>query len=389
MAPCPFVAQVFGPMKLERFELERNQSEWEHHVDYNLSESGVEPLHIRDLLDTKELKDQLLDMQLGYSQTNGTVPLRQAISYHYPGTTHEHILATTGGAEGNFVVTWWLRHENPDRDELVFLVPNYMQIGGIWKNLGGKLIPFKLEMVDGEWVPDLEGLRAKVSEKTAAIAICTPNNPTGKLLSEEDLKTIVDVAAEHGAWVVSDEIYRGAELRGDKAPSAHGLYDKVLVTSSLSKAYGLPGLRLGWVVCPSPEVAHELWTYTDYTTICPAKTSDWLATLALQPDVQTKIEKRTRKVVSENWAILEKWIDSHSDLMSATAPEAAAICFIKMKDGIDTADFTMRLKEEKSVLIPPGEHFEMPGFIRIGFGSEKEYLEPALERISELLDAYR
>ncbi len=376
-------------MKLERFELERIQSENEHQVEYNLSESGVEPMHIRDLLDTEELKNQLLDMQLGYSQTNGTVALREAISYHYPGTTAEHISATTGGAEANFLVSWWLRKENPDRDELVFLVPNYMQIGGIWKNLGGKVIPFKLEMKDGKWVPDLEGLKAAVSKKTAAIAICTPNNPTGKILSEDDLKAIVEIAGEHGAWVVSDEIYRGAELEESKAPSAHALSDKVLITSSLSKAYGLPGLRLGWVVCPTPQAAVELWTYSDYTTICPAKASDWLATLALSPDVQVKIEKRTRKVVRDNWAIMETWIASHSDLLSGIPPEAAAICFIKLKDGIDSLNFTVKLMEEKSVLISPGEHFEMPGYLRIGFGTEREYLEPALERIGELLDTYR
>jgi aspartate/methionine/tyrosine aminotransferase len=375
-------------MKLERFELERLQSEQEHNVEYNLSESGVEPMHIRDLLPTQELKDQLLDMQLHYSQTNGTVALRKAISYHYPGTTYEQITATTGGAEANFLVTWWLRKENPDRNELVFMVPNYMQIGGIWKNLGGKVIPFKLEMKDGEWLPDLEGLKKSVSKKTAAVVICTPNNPTGKSLTEDDLKAIVKIAGEHGAWVVSDEIYRGAELKGRKAPSVHGLSDKVLITSSLSKAYGLPGLRVGWVVCPTPQAALELWTYSDYTTICPATASDWLATLALSPDIQAKIEKRTRKVVENNWAIMEKWIASHSDKLSGVPPEAAAICFIKLKDGIDSFDFTMRLMNEKSVLISPGDHFEMPGFIRIGFGSEKEYLEPALERIGDLLKEY-
>ncbi len=375
-------------MRLERFELERLQSENEHNVEYNLSESGVEPMHIRDLLETQELKDQLLDMQLGYSQTNGTVALREAISYHYPGTTAEHITATTGGAEANFLVSWWLRRENPDRDELVFMIPNYKQIGGIWKNLGGKVIPFKLEMKDGKWAPDLNGLKAVVSKKTAAIALCTPNNPTGKILSEDDLKTIVNIAGEHGAWVVSDEIYRGAELQEGKAPSVYGLSDKVLITTSLSKAYGLPGLRVGWVVCPTPQAALELWTYSDYTTISPATASDWLATLALSPDIQAKIEKRTRNLVRENWAIMEKWIASHSDLLSGVPPEAAAICFIKLKDGIDSLDFTKRLMSEKSVLISPGDHFEMPGFIRIGFGSEKEYLESALERISDLLKEY-
>ncbi|MFW9963528.1 MAG: aminotransferase class I/II-fold pyridoxal phosphate-dependent enzyme [Candidatus Sifarchaeia archaeon] len=376
-------------MRLERFELERFQSEWEHNVEYNLSESGVEPLHINELLDTQELKDQLLNVQLRYSQTNGTIPLRKAISYHYPGTTPDHILATSGGAEANFLASWWLRTENPERNELIFMIPNYMQIGGIWKNLGGKVIPFRLEMVDGEWVPDLDSLGATVSVKTAAIAICTPNNPTGKILSEDNLKTIVECAVEHEVWIVSDEIYRGAELQENKAPSMHDLYDKLLITSSLSKAYGLPGLRLGWIVCPTPEIALELWTYSDYTTISPAKTSDWLATLALQPDIQASIEKRTRHMVRENWSIMDKWISSNSDLLSGRAPDAAAICFIKLKNGINSLDFTMRLLKEKSVLISPGEHFETPGFIRIGFGSEKEYLESALERISDLLNEYR
>lgn len=375
-------------MKLESFMLERFQSEWEHRVEYNLSESGVEPLQVRDLLDTQELKNRLLDLQLGYSQTNGTIPLREAISYHYLGTTSDHILATSGGAEANFVTTWWLRRENPERNELVFMVPNYMQIGGIWKNLGGKVIPFKLKMDGSKWVPDIKGLRAIVSKKTAAIAICTPNNPTGKILSNEDLRAIVDIANEHEAWVVSDEIYRGAELQDNKAPSMYKLYDRALITSSLSKAYGLPGLRIGWVVCPTPEIALELWTYSDYTTICPAKISDWLAAFALQPDIQAAIEKRTRKVIRGNWAIMEKWIASHSDLMTVVPPEAAAICFIKLKDGINSLDFVLRVRDEKSVLISPGEHFDMPGFIRIGFGSDKEYLEPALQRISELLETY-
>lgn len=376
-------------MKLERFELERFQSEWEHRVEYNLSESGVEPLKISELLETKELQDELLDIQLGYTQTNGTIPLRKAISFHYPGTTDEHILATSGGAEANFVATWWLRRENPECDELIFMVPNYMQIGGIWKNLGGKVIPFRLEMVNGRWTPDFESLKATISKKTAAVAICTPNNPTGHILSEDDLKTIVNIVGEYDAWVVSDEIYRGAELQGNKAPSIHRLHDKSLITSSLSKAYGLPGLRIGWVVCPSPEIAKELWTYSDYTTICPSKTSDWLATIALQPEIQSMIEKRTRRVVRENWAVMEKWIASNSDLLSGIAPKAAAICFIKLKDGINSLDFTLRLLKEKSVLISPGEHFDTPGFVRIGFGSDKEYLEPALEKIGELLETYR
>ena len=373
-------------MNLEIFELERMQSEYEHQVKYNLSESGVEPLRIRELLGTQELQDKLLDLQLLYPQTNGTPTLRKAIAQPYDGVGAGHILATNGGAEANFVVSWWLSHENPDSRELVFMIPNYMQIGGIWKNLGGKVRPFPLRMKEGEWVPDIEELKSVVSKKTAAIAICNPNNPTGAILSEESLNAICDIAADSDAWVVSDEIYRGAEIHDERAPSMQGRYEKVLVTSSLSKAYGLPGLRLGWVLCPTEEVAHDLWSYTDYTSICPSTLSDWLATLALDQKFRSGIEERARKIIRENWAIVKEWLDSHGDTFEYVPPKAAAICFIKQNTGVESLELVNRIMKEKSVLISPGEHFNMPGFLRIGFGSEPEYLRHSLSLISELLN---
>ncbi|MFW9980998.1 MAG: aminotransferase class I/II-fold pyridoxal phosphate-dependent enzyme [Candidatus Thorarchaeota archaeon] len=376
-------------MNLEIFRLERMQSEYEHKVKYNLSESGVEPLRIRELLGSKEKEHELLDLQLVYSQTNGSIPLREAISQPYDGIGAGHILATNGGAEANFIVSWWLSHENPDSRELVFMIPNYMQIGGIWKNLGGTVRPFPLRMIGGEWVSDIEELKSLVSEKTAAIAICNPNNPTGAIVNEENLNAIVDIAADQDVWVVSDEIYRGAEIHSERAPSLQGRYNKVLVTSSLSKAYGLPGLRLGWVICPTEEVAHDLWAYSDYTSICPSTASDWLATLALDPKFRSGIEERARKIIRRNWAIVKDWLDSHGDLFEYAPPKAAAICFVKQNTGIDSLELVHRIMNEKSVLISPGEHFDMPGYLRIGFGSEPEYLQHSLSLISELLDSLK
>jgi aspartate/methionine/tyrosine aminotransferase len=373
-------------MNLEIFELERMQSEYEHVVKYNLSESGVEPLRIRDLLKTDDLHAKFLNLQLLYAQTNGSIPLREAIAGVYDGIGAGHILATNGGAEANFVVSWWLTHENPDSSEFVFMVPNYMQIGGIWKNLGRKVKQFPLRMKDGKWIPDIEELKSVVSKKTAAIAICNPNNPTGAIVNEENLNTIIDIAADTDTWVVSDEIYRGAEISDERAPSMQGRYEKVLVTSSLSKAYGLPGLRLGWVVCPTEEVAHDLWAYSDYTSICPSTPSDWLATLALDPKFKNEIEGRARKIIRENWEIVRDWLGSHGSLFEYVPPKAAAICFIKQNTGISSLDLVHRLMKEKSVLISPGEHFDMPGHLRIGFGSEPEYLRHSLSLISELLN---
>jgi len=374
-------------MRLETFNLERIQSEWEHRVEFNLSESGVEPLRIRELLEKADLREQFLDTQLGYSQTNGTIPLRQAIAQHYPGIGIDNIIVTSGGAEANYLVTWRFFHENPSRRELVFMIPNYLQMSGVWKNLGGVVNTFKLKIANGKWIPDIEELKAQITEKTIAIAICNPNNPTGAIISGSELDKIVEIASKNDIWIISDEIYRGAEIEETKAPSMYGRYEKTIITSSLSKAYGLPGLRLGWAICPTEQVATELWKYSDYTTICPSKVSDWLAALALQPEVQTKIENRTRQHIRENWSVMQKWLDKHSDVLECIPPSAAAICFIKQGTGISSLDLVMKLLKEKSVLISPGEYFEMPGFIRIGFGSRKEYLEQALERISEMLDS--
>jgi len=372
-------------MKLVPFKMERMQSEHEHGVKFNLSESGVEPLKIHELVDTPELQKQLLDIQLGYSQTNGSIPLRETIAQYYEGATADHILATNGGAEANFIAAWWTYLENPDRREFIFMVPNYMQLGGVWRNLGGTVKNFNMIMRDNEWIPDIEQLKSILSKKTSAIAICNPNNPTGAIIKESYLREIGNLAEDYDAWLISDEIYKGAEIYEEETPSAHGLYSKTIITSSLSKAHGLPGLRLGWAVCPSKEVAKEFWTYSDYTTICPSTVSDWLATLALQTKIQTIIGRRTKQVVRENWAIMKNWLDMHGDIFEYVPPSAAAICFIKQKTGLSSLEFVERLMKKKSVLISPGEHFEVPGYLRIGFGSEKEFLQKALDKISEFI----
>jgi aspartate/methionine/tyrosine aminotransferase len=297
----------------------------------------------------------------------------------------DNVLVTNGGAEANYLVSWWLYHEHPQHHEFAFMVPNYMQMGGAFQALGGNLKTYRLRMMQDRWALDIDDLRRAISDNTVAIALCNPNNPTGAIINERELRAVSEIAAERDLWIISDEIYRGAEIQEEKTPSMHGLYEKTIITTSLSKAYGLPGLRIGWTVCPSAKVTKELWTYSDYTTICPSKISDWLATLALRPDSQKMIERRTKQVVTENWSIVRKWLDSHSNLFEYVPPAAAAICFVKQKTGLSSLDLTTRLLKEKSVLIPPGEYFEMPGFIRIGFGSDKEHLKQALARISEFL----
>ncbi|MDF1539517.1 MAG: aminotransferase class I/II-fold pyridoxal phosphate-dependent enzyme [Candidatus Thorarchaeota archaeon] len=372
-------------MKLEPFALERNQSLWEHEVEINLTESGVSPVTLGELMDDPRARPDLFDLKLGYTQTNGTIELREKISSDYKGTSAANILATNGGAEANFVAAWYLLHESADRDELVVLLPNYMQLYGVWKNLGGRVKPFHLKMTSTGWAPDIDELEAAVTRKTAAVAICTPNNPTGAILDESQLKQIADITYDRDAWLLSDEIYRGAELEGPKAPSAFDYSQKVMVTSSLSKVYGLPGLRLGWIATSDSQTAEEIWAYTDYTSICPSALSDYLGTIALSDDVKTRLEQRAKGLVGAHWHIMKEWLDKNSDLIDAVPPKAAAICFARYDLDIPSLELTAKLRMEKDVLIVPGAHFGMENFLRIGFGYDEQKLREGLRRLADLL----
>jgi aspartate/methionine/tyrosine aminotransferase len=371
-------------MQLEQFSLERMQSTWENLVAINLSESGVQPLSPRELLgDDKVALGALLDQRLGYSQSNGTRGLRSAIAARYPGATIDHVQVTNGGSEANFVATWRLVVPG---DEVIVLVPNYLQIWGLARAFGATAHEWPLidDPHQGRWRPDLDALDRLVSAKTRLIAICTPNNPTGARLTADELDQIAAIAARHGTWVLSDEIYRGAEVDGIETPSMWGRYDRVLVTSGLSKAYGLPGLRIGWVVAPPPLI-ESLWSYHDYTTIAPSPLSDRLATVALAPDTRERLIARTRGILRANLPLVEAWLHDHPGGFSWTRPEAGAIVYVRYHYRVNSTTLVTRLRETRSVLIVPGDHFGMDGYLRLGYGESPEHVRAGLAHLHDLL----
>ena len=209
---------------------------------------------------------------------------------------------------------------------------------------------------------------------------------TGARFDAKDLDRIAAVAARHGAWILADEIYRGAELDGRETPSIWGRSDRAIVTSGLSKAYALPGLRIGWVVAPPPLIA-SLWSYHDYTTISPGALSDALARCALEPGRRTQILARTRHILNTNFPIIAEWLRSHGELFAFAPPDAGAIVYVRYRHAINSTELVTRLRKEKSVLIVPGDHFGMDGYLRIGFGDEPAYLRAGLDRVHELLAA--
>ncbi|MFM8532249.1 MAG: aminotransferase class I/II-fold pyridoxal phosphate-dependent enzyme [Acidimicrobiia bacterium] len=369
-------------MKLEQFAMERMQSTYENLVEFNLSESGVRPLTPRELIEDATGLDGLLDQPLVYTQSNGTVDLRRAIATMYPGAGIENIEVTNGGSEANFITTFNLVEPG---DDVVMLVPNYMQTWGLSRAFGGTIRDWKLveDHVAGKWRVDLAALDALVTPRTKLIVICNPNNPTGARLTASDLDAVARAADRVGAWILSDEVYRGAELDGVETASMWGRSPRAIITSGLSKAYGLPGLRIGWIVAPADLIA-SFWSYHDYVTIAPGALSDRMARVALQPERRTRLCERTRGILRRNLPLIEDWLREVGGF-TWIKPEAGAIVYVKYDHPINSTELVTRLRVEKSVLTVPGDHFGMDGYLRLGFGEPPEYNRAGLERLRDLL----
>ncbi len=371
-------------MKFVPFEMERYQSLWENIVDYNLSESGVHPLQLNEFLSHEEFAE-LIEIPLGYSQTNGSENLRELIAGFYDNASPENVLVTSGSSEANFLVTMFLTEPG---DEVVLMLPNYMQIWGLTQSLGAKVKSFHLTPNNNRWEIDWDEFERVVSAKTKFIAICHPNNPTGARLRESDIERILEKAASVDAWVLSDEVYRGSEHDENLSSSFYGSYEKVFVVGGLSKAFGLPGLRIGWIVGPKKRI-NETWGYKDYTTISPNALSDRIAQIALQPLRREKIFQRTRRLIRKNFQVLTQWLQKFDGLFEFIPPEASAITLVQHRLPVSSNEFVTKLRDEKSVLIVPGEQFLMQdNYLRVGFGGDTRELSAALKRVAEFLEEY-
>jgi aspartate/methionine/tyrosine aminotransferase len=364
-------------MRIELFDLERFQSTYENEVEFNLSESGVHPLRLGELVHDPAARDALLAETLRYTQTNGTPPLRALIASMYPGATPDHVQVTNGGSEANYIAIWKLVEPG---DEVVAMTPNYRQTWSLARAFGATLVDWPLVNDGTRWRVDVDALERLASARTRLIIICNPNNPTGARFPASDLDRIAAIAERHGSWVLADEIYRGAERDGCETASMWGRGNRVIVTSGLSKAYGLPGLRIGWVVAP-PQLVESLWAYHDYTTIAPGALSDALARRALEPRRRAAILARTRDILNQNFPIVASWLDRHDGLFSYVPPDAGAIVYTRYHHDINSTELVTRMRLEHSVLVVPGDHFGMDGYLRLGFGEDSRHLRGALERV--------
>jgi aspartate/methionine/tyrosine aminotransferase len=362
------------------FESERFLSTCNRQIDYNLAGSGAPALSIKELVKEPEFMEKMLSQAMSYTLTKGTLDLRELVADLYPGSTADNILITNGCSQANF--TSFLTVLQPG-DEVAIMLPNYMQIWGIAQNFGCPIHTFSLKEELG-WGIDPDELNKAVTGQTRLIAVVNPNNPTGHIMAETEMDAVIAAADRVGAWILSDEVYAGAErVTEQTTPSFWGRYDRVLVTGSMAKAFTLPGLRVGWVVAP-PDVTNRIWAWQDYVTMSTNTLGMMLASYALSPLVRPRLIQRTRDIIKQGYVHLETWLQGQGDLVSLVPPQAAAIAFLHYHRQINSTKLVTRLVE-KSTLALPGDLFGMDHFLRVGFGLPAPILLEGLARVNQVL----
>ncbi len=359
---------------IETFLMERMQSTWEFLVDYDMSESGVRPLTLRELTKLGFDLESFLDVPLGYSQSNGTVELREAIASWYPGATPDNIEVTNGTSEANYLIAMCSLKPG---DGMALEVPNYMQLFGVPRSLGAEVTTFPLRG-DAGWEPDWEAFERAVTAKTRLLYISNPNNPSGSVLSDEAMRRIVDRCEKTGTYLLSDEVYLGAEIHKPRTKTFWGMSDRVIVASGLSKAYGIPGVRIGWIIGPKPFIA-DCWSQHDYLTIGPNKMSDKIATAAVRQ--REACYARTREILGTNIQWLREWVESFEGLLSWQEPTAGAMSLIRYHHNIPSIELANRIREKQNTLVVPGTHIGLEGYLRVWYGGREEYIKEGLRRI--------
>ncbi len=376
MTVVPAQAPAFQP-----FELEYYQSRFEHDVHVNLADSSVKCLSTREWLTDAE-QQRLLDTGLFYPQVNGTSELRRAIAELYPNAGAENVLVTVGAAQANSMVAATLLRPG---DEVVVVSPGYRQIWGLAKSMGCEVHELQLRP-EQDWRPDLDELDALISSRTRLVSVVNPNNPTGIAFTGVEMSRIVAACERTGAWLHADEVYRGTERSGPETPSFWGQYSRLICTGSMSKAYGLAGLRIGWALS-DPATIEELWRRHEYATIAAAAPSMTLAAIALQPEKRAGLIERQRALSRAGYALLDDWLSSQHAMSHGsgrfTMRPSAATCIALLRYDIPVPSFDVaeHIRRTQSVLVAPGAFMGAEQHLRVTVGYDTDKVRGALQRI--------
>ncbi len=363
-------------MKLAPFKLERYFEKYEFVAPYLLSCSDCEPLSMVELLSWGDplVLDLWETLNLGYTETRGHPLLRREIAGLYPGVEENQVMVCAPG-EGIFLVMNSLLREG---DHVITMFPAYQSLYEVASGLGCRVEKWQAAGGDS-WVFNPQDLETLINKDTRLIILNLPHNPTGAMLSREEFKKILTIAKERGIFVFCDEMYRYLELdEGIRLPSAVEVYDDAVSLCGLSKSFGLPGLRIGWLVTKNRTILDRLASFKDYTTICSSAPSEILAIGALRS--RQRIIERNMGIIRGNIALLRKFLDKYSDILSWIPPQAGSLALCRLHAAMGTPEFCEAALEKQGVLLVPGQLMDVGGnFLRIGFG--RKNMPEALARL--------
>ena len=377
-------------MKVATFELERWMSRWETEVEFDIAESGIYPMSTREVIDLlpeeerQRTLDALLDLRLGYTEARGTLALRTTIASVYENTTPDDILVTTGAIEANYLLFTTLLSAG---DHVVAVYPAYQQLYAVAEAIGCEVSRWELRPETG-FRYDLDELERLVRPDTKLIVVNTPHNPTGAMLSTDELGRVYDLVESVGAWLLCDEAYRWLDIPGqpEMAPPIRNRGPRGISVGTMSKPFGLPGLRIGWIAAPE-EVVRACWASRDYVSLSPAKLSDALAKIAIEH--RDQVIARNHEIVEANMAIATEWFAEHADLASWTPPRAGLLALMRYHAEVPSHALSDRLAGEYSVMLAPGASFGFEGYLRIGIGQRPDIFREGLFRTAVCLREVR
>lgn len=370
-------------MKIKPFAVEEWMNAWEVGARYNIAETCVDSISMNELFeltgeDRAQFLDSLCRRRLTYGDIEGLPEFREGICGLYRTLSPENIVPTHGAAGANHHVFYSLISPG---DRVVSIMPTYQQLYSIPESFGADVRILRLNK-DNAYLPDLDELRSLVMPGTKMICINNPNNPTGALMSEELLNGIVDIARSVGAWILCDEVYRHLSQEDGWSPSIADLYEKGISVSSMSKVFSLAGLRLGWIATRDTEVIRACMSHRDYDLISCGIFDEMLAAVALRHS--DKLLERSKKIVRENLAILDEWVNSEPHV-SYVKPKAGTTALVYYDLDIPSYTFCEEMYHKTGAFVTPGDCFEMPHSMRIGYAYGKQALIDGLRAISEYI----
>lgn len=366
-------------MHLQPFKLERCFAKYEFNVKHLLCSSDCQSFTIRELLALEPTAHDLFQQHwLGYTESQGSPSLRGEICRLYDTIRPEHVLVHSGAEEAIFL---FMHAALKAGDHVIVHWPCYQSLAAVAHSIGCDLTRWVADELDG-WRLDLDELRRSIRPNTKIIVINTPHNPTGYLMGQAEFRELIDIAEEHDIILFCDEVYRESEyVVADRLPAACDLSERAVSLGVMSKTYGLPGLRIGWVATRNAEIYARMAALKDYTTICNSAPSEFLAELALRH--RDLLVRRNLQIIKGNLTVLNDFFDRHTELFEWQRPKAGPIAFPRLLKGV-VESFCRNLVTTAGVLLLAGTVYDDEGnHFRIGFG--RENLPEAVAELEKFL----